>query len=484
MELEDLVKDVQVLAIICNQYGDTGKGKYSNFFAALWADVIGRGTGGNNAGHTVVLNEKERIFHLIPAGITYDNLGKINILGNGMVIDPEVLCDELDYLDKENLSYNNLMISKDANVIFPYHIERDVAKDKSQRHGGIGTTGRGIGPCYTDKIARRGIMISDLFHRDVLIKKIRKAKEYYPEQRIDEEQIISDINVYSERIKPFVADTVAEIHRFIKNGKKICLEGAQGLLLSVEHGIYPYVTSSDCSLNGTATGVGLSARAVDLTLGIIKFPFMTKVGGGPFPTELGGITSEEYCSDYKHGKLFELDKYTIPYYKKIKPDDKTEIIYSNKDPIIMTLINRKDEFLQGIGIRLAACEYGATTGRPRRIGWTDGIAARYAVGINGPQKIILTKADAISGADEFNIAYGYKNNSGAQMEFTRDSDVLRNAKPDYKTYEGYQSIYGETNLNSLPKSLIKSIEDFENFVGAQVAIISTGPEQRHTIIRN
>ena len=150
----------------------------------------------------------------------------------------------------------------------------------------------------------------------------------------------------------------------------------------------------------------------------------------------------------------------------------------------MTLINRKDEFLQGIGIRLAACEYGATTGRPRRIGWTDGIAARYAVGINGPQKIILTKADAISGADEFNIAYGYKNNSGAQMEFTRDSDVLRNAKPDYKTYEGYQSIYGETNLNSLPKSLIKSIEDFENFVGAQVAIISTGPEQRHTIIRN
>ncbi len=478
MGLENLVNNVQILAIVCNQYGDTGKGKFSDFFAAHWADVIARGTGGNNAGHTVVLNGKEKAFHLIPAGITYDSLGKINILGNGMVIDLKVLCDELDDLDKENLSYNNLRISKDANVILPYHIEHDRAKDKSQKHGGIGTTGRGIGPCYTDKIARRGITIEDLFDKDTLIKKIRKAREYYPEQEINEEQIISEVNPFFERIKPFVTDTVSEMHMLIKNGKKICLEGAQGLLLSIEHGVHPYVTSSDCSLNGTAGGVGLSARVVDLTLGIIKFPFMTRVGGGPFPTELGGTISEEYCASDEHRKLFELNEYGIPY-----TIDCNKITYNNRDKKIVELINSHNEFLQSVGIRLAAGEYGTTTGRPRRIGWTDGIAAKYAVGINGPLKVILTKTDAISSADKFNIAYDYKDHLGTSIGFTRNSDILSHVIPDYKTYEGYPSIYGETNLDFLPKSLIRSIEDFERFIGAHVAIISTGPDQNQTILR-
>ena len=292
MPLDKLLKNVQTIAVICNQWGDTGKGKFSDYFASQWADVTARGTGGNNAGHTVVVNGKEKIFHLIPAGVTNDSLGKTTILGNGMVIDLAVLSSELDDLDKEGVSYNNLLISRDANVIMPYHINRDKAKHQSQKKGGIGSTGRGIGPCYTDKVARRGIMINDLFNRDRLVKKINKVREFYLEQKIDTENIIEQLKPYAERIEPFVRDTVAEMHNFMRGGKKILLEGAQGLLLSIEHGTYPYVTSSDCSLNGTASGVGLSAKNIDLSLGIVKFPFMTRVGAGPFPTELGGCVAE------------------------------------------------------------------------------------------------------------------------------------------------------------------------------------------------
>lgn len=482
--LENLIKDKQTIAVICDQWGDTGKGKFSDYFADRWADVIARGTGGNNAGHTVVVNGKERIFHLVPTGIVYDNRGKINILGNGMVLDLKVLSEELDGLDKDGISYNNLMISEDAHVIMPYHIEGDRARNKSQKEGGIGSTGRGIGPCYADKIARRGIRVADLFDKDGLVKKINEAISFYPEQDINIEKIIYEVEPFFNGIKPFVKDTTKEMHRFLREGKKILLEGAQGLLLSIEHGTYPYVTSSDCSLNGTASGVGLSAKAIDLSLGLIKFPFMTRVGGGPFPTELSGIDSERYCSSDEHTREYELKEYGIPY-----TTENGKIRYNHKHKKIIDMINSDDSFTQGIGIRLAAGEYGATTGRPRRIGWTDAVAAKYAVAINGP-KIVLTKVDALAGAKGFRICYEYtsslNNRSFSYREFNRDCGFLRRVLPVYagsSLYEGYSDISGEKDYYKLPPSLRKAIGDFESFTGGEVVIVSVGADREKTIVK-
>ncbi|MCX6749515.1 MAG: adenylosuccinate synthetase [Candidatus Pacearchaeota archaeon] len=479
MSFNDLLKGVQIIAIICNQWGDSGKGKFSDYFASQWADVTARGTGGNNAGHTVIVNGKEKIFHLIPAGILYDSLGKITILGNGMVIDISSLTKEIDELITGGISCNNLMISKDANVIMPYHIRRDQARDQSQKDGGIGSTGRGIGPCYADKIARRGVFIADLFDREKLIKKIEKIKKdgIYPEQVINTDEIIDILMTFTERIRPFVKDTVSEMHKFVREGKKILLEGAQGLLLSVENGTYPYVTSSDCSLNGTASGVGLSAKMIDLPLGIVKFPFMTRVGGGAFPTELGGKKSEDYCAEKGHEKVNELIQYEIPH-----QIIGSEVIYNKADLKILTMINSNDEFIRGIGIRLAAGEYGATTGRPRRIGWTDAVAARYAVGINGPL-IILTKPDSLSGINNFKLCYGYKNGDATTEIFSREDEVLRKSEPILKTYEGYEDISDIQNYDNLPAGLKEAIGDFERFTGGKVVIVSTGSASENTIVR-
>ena len=477
MGLEKLLKDAQIIAIICFQWGDTGKGKFSDYFASQWADVTARGTGGNNAGHTVVINGKEKIYHLIPAGIINDSNGHITVLGNGMVIDLPTLVNELDDLDSEGMSYDNLMISKDAHVTLPYHIDFDVSKNKSQSKGGIGSTGRGIGPTYTDKVARTGIMIEHLFNRDRLARKIDRALEFYPDHKASRDEIIDSLNPYAERIHPFVRDTGSEMHGFVRQGKKISLEGAQGLLLSIEHGTDPYVTSSDCSLNGTASGVGLSAKMVDLPLVIIKFPFMTRVGAGPFPTEFGGRNSEDYCAENGHTDIEELEHYDIPHQVI---DGKVR--YDKKDLKILEMINSKEEFIQGIGIRLAAWEYGATTGRPRRTGWIDGVAAKYAVGINGPL-LILTKPDSLSGAKEFKIAYGYKVGDDMVDTFSRNEEVLRSTNPQYKSYEGYGNISGIRDYDKLPSSLRKGIEDLESFTRGRVAVVSVGADREETIVR-
>ncbi len=477
MSLDKLLKGVRIVAVICNQWGDTGKGKFSDYFSLHWADVTARGTGGNNAGHTVVVNGKEKIFHLIPAGISNDAEGKITVLGNGMVIDVEVLCHELDELDEEGQTYNHLLISKDANVIMPYHINRDKAKDQSQLKGGIGSTGRGIGPVYTDKVSRKGVVIEDLFDKDRLSRKINEIREVYPEQSINTDKVIELLSLFSKRLKPFVRDTVSQMHRFYRDGKNILLEGAQGLLLSLEHGTYPYVTSSDCSLNGTASGVGLSAKMVDLPLGIVKFPFMTRVGAGPFPTELGGENSEKYCAEDRHTKEDELKKYGISY-KKV--DNK--IVYDRNDSTILDMINSKDEFIQGIGIRMKAGEYGSTTGRPRRIGWTDGVAARYAVGINGPL-FILTKPDSLSGINEFKICHGYKDGNKITREFSKSEEFLRSVSPQYKSYEGYGDISEIRTFKELPNGLRNAIDDFEDYTGGKVVIVSVGADREETIVR-
>jgi adenylosuccinate synthase len=495
--LQKLLKDKQVIAVICNQFGDTGKGKFSDFFASHWADVIARGTGGNNAGHTVKFNGNELIFHLLPSGISEDKNGKINILGNGMVIDPIELCKEMDELESLGHSYKYLMISKDAHVIMPYHISQDKAKNQSLKNGGIGSTGRGIGPCYTDKIARRGIKISDLFNTEELKQKINKAKEFYPNQEIDENKIIEELQPYIQKIKPFVKDTIAEIHKLKEQGKKICLEGAQGLFLSVEYGTYPYVTSSDPSINGTAAGVGLSAADVDTTFGVIKFPFMTRVGGGPFPTELAGQEGEKHCSaGLEHDFFFEAKEFlqapiNLEEIRELqKQKDKLaleekekeifQFIKENPEKVI-ELIDSKDELKQAIGIRLAAFEYGATTKRPRRTGWTDAILAKHARKINGPH-FILTKVDSLAGAEKFGICYGHTNTEIKFSEFNNDSSFLREANPEIKFYSGYKDISKVREFDQLPESLKQAIKEFEEFTQGKVDIISVGPDREETII--
>lgn len=463
----------RTIAIVCNQWGDTGKGKFSDFFAANWADVIARGTGGNNAGHTVVIDGIRRIFHLIPAGIAYDK--KTNILGNGMVIDLEVLCSELDDLDKAKIPYYNLMISEDANVIMPYHIERDRSKNTCMANGGIGSTGRGIGPAYSDKVARIGILMRDLYEPRAVADKLEKIKEYYPSQQIDTDMIMAGLRPFADRVRPYVKDTIREVQRFRQSGKRILLEGAQGLLLSIEYGTYPYVTSSDCSLNGTASGVGLSAKDVDICLGIVKFPFMTRVGSGPFPTELGGRVSEEYCAKgVEHDIRHELEKFDVPF-----TEAGGRIKYDHCHANILGLMNSADEFDQGVGIRLAAEEYGATTGRPRRTGWTDLVALKYAVGINGPD-IILTKTDAVQGMDRFRLGIGYDNHSG----FTRDSGKLYACGPVYREFAGFDGDIAQvSDYCSLPGNLLSAIGFLEGYTGANVRIVSVGPDQNETLIK-
>ncbi len=475
MVFENL-NDVQTMAILCNQWGDSGKGKIVHYYAE-WADVIARCTGGNNAGHTIIHKGQETIFHLIPVGIVYDGEGKMNLVGNGTVIDLDVFVAELDLLDSMNLSYNHLMLSRDAHVIMPYHIKLDKAKNQSLKDGGIGSTGRGIGPCYSDKVNRRGIRIRDLLDKDTLQRKIEKNLPFYPEQKHNIEEIIENLQPNIERIKPLVRDTITEMHRFVADGKLILLEGAQGLLLSIEFGTRPYITASDCSLNGTATGVGLSAKVIDLPIGLIKYPIMTRVGGGPFPTELGNLQGEEYCKDETKTKISELEKYKVPYLKK-----GNAIHYDYQHPIIKSMMNSDDDLVKAAGIRLGAAEFGATTGRLRRVGWVDAKAAKYAVGINGPN-IILTKVDCFAEMDQFNICFGYENQAGHSVEYDPDAQFLSHIKTQLKSYEGYGTIQGISSYSDLPRTLTKSVGEFENFTECQVMAISNGPKREQVIFK-
>ncbi|MEK6925416.1 MAG: adenylosuccinate synthetase [Nanoarchaeota archaeon] len=487
-EMERLVGDAQVIGVIDFLYGDGGKGKIAAWLALL-ADLYCRGTGGANAGHTFFLNNRKIIQHLLPVGIAYDNLGKTTVLGSGMAIDPHELCSELEQLVAIGGSHNGLRIDEDAAVVMPWHIAIDRARNKSQVNGGIGSTGRGIGPCYEDKTGRRGINMRDILSPDVLTDKLRKLREIYPEfaQEMTDEKVVETLRPAAEMLRDYITNTATIVHRSIRAGKKVILEGAQGTLLSVQHGVHPYVTSSDCSINGTAAGVGISAGAVDLVLGIVKFPFMTRVGAGPFPTEFGGRDSEEYCAAENNGsplngRVQELDRYGIKY----DPANPSE--YDRKDPKIIELMNSSDPLTQGIGVRLAGDEFGATTGRPRRTGWTDAVAVKYAAEINRPSdptkmKLVLTKPDSLAGIEEFRVAYNYgRTNAPGTTDFSRDEIEQRSVIPFHSRYPGYGDISGVRKYDELPGSLRESITDLERFIRTKVGVVSVGPKPEQTIV--
>jgi len=471
-----LFRDAQIIAIVCNQTGDSGKGKISDLLIRL-ADVSYRGQGGANAGHTVYINNLMMILHETPTGYMYDNLGKISACGQGMVLNPIGLAKELDALATQGFHGNHFMISEDAHVVMPYHIEEDQLRNQSQANGGIGSTGRGIGPAYRDKTDRIGIRIGDLYDQDILRGLLVTALKSHPHASMGPDEIMALLKPAADRIKQYVCDTTSALHRFVREGKKIILEGSQGAILDVSHGTYRYVTSCSTTVNGLADGAGIGANQVGLTLGILKFPLSTKVGGGPSPTEVAGIRSEQYCAQAGHANIDELRDNGIPFTETAEG-----LIYDPMDPKITRLMDSDDELERSIGYRLRAREYGATSGRPRRMEYFDAVAARYVCGINGPH-LVITKPDVFAGMDNIKICYGYERDGVVTETYNKREEVLRKVKPVFRTYQKYDDIRGIQEYDELPQTLLNPFSDIERFIGGHIDIVSTGPKHDETILR-
>jgi adenylosuccinate synthase len=399
----------KTILILGGQWGDEGKGKIVDFLAEK-ADVVGRATGGNNAGHTVVVKGKVFKFHLLPSGVIHP--GKLNICGNGMVIDPKVFVSEIENVEKEgfSISADNLIISANASVITEEQIEVDKAKG-----GKIGTTGRGIGPCYEDKIGRRGKRMFDF---------------------------VSEDNEYAKRLKPLVKDTFMPLNKALDEGKNVLIEGAQGTLLDIDHGTYPYVTSSNPTAGGACTGLGIGPTKIHKIIPIIK-AYVTRVGGGPFPTELG--TDEDTKAEGR--------------WEDIKP------VYDNAVKEAKENADAGKEYYQGKYMRLIGREYGTTTGRPRRTGWFDAVIARYAMMINGATSAVLTKLDVLSGLKELKICVGYEINGEKIDYFIPDAVRLEGLKPIYETVPGWdEDITSAKSFDDLPENCQKYVRRVEEFL--------------------
>ncbi len=488
-------QDINTIAIVCNQWGDTGKGKFVDYFTP-WADIVARGTGGANAGHTIQKDGKDIVVHLLPSSILYDREGKISIIGNGVAFDPMQCLEEAHMVRGLGYPVEHLLISHRAKLVLPQHILLDRAREMASGKNRLGTTGRGIGPVYADFYARVGLFVNDLLNKDIfarrlqqnlseklkilntfdreLLKKILEqpllgAGIFYDEQNILNIEAI--VETYCEKYASELKEYIADTDTFLRNhvGKKrILLEGAQGLLLSVDYGSYPYVTSSDCSIEGLVKGVGLKEKNVDLTLGIVKAFYMTRVGSGPFPTEFGGVASENYCEG--------------------KDRAHEEQNFSNAS------VNDNDELTQGIAIRLAGHEYGATTGRPRRTGWLDLPLLRRSIMINGGE-IILTKLDVLDGCQQIKICSEYEY-IGSTFQRGKElflhgqrirvapveAELLRYCRPIYEVFPGWvQPIRNFRVYEDLPMNLQNIIEYVERESGSQVRFISVGPDALETI---
>lgn len=421
-----------VTLVLGAQWGDEGKGKIVDILSKD-ADIVARYQGGANAGHTVVYNGQKFILHLIPSGILNSN--SICVIGNGVVIDPFALLDEIKLLEKFNIKVNNrLLISNKAHLILPYHKILDKVSEECTAKS-IGTTGRGIGPAYVDKYARCGIRVSEALHEDILqsrlennfLDKIKLIKQYYGKEfNEDYKKLIQDYVEALEKIKIFIADTTYFLNNSIKQGKKILLEGAQGTLLDVDHGTYPFVTSSNPTSGGACTGLGIPPNSIKNIIGVAK-AYTTRVGNGPFPTELKDQTGEV--------------------------------------------------------IRKSGYEFGSTTGRPRRCGWLDLVALKYAATINGMNSIALTKIDVLSNFNEIKICIKYKINGKETTEFPSDNFIFERVVPIYKTFHGWEkSLSGISSYGELPKETKEYIKFIEDFIEIPVKIISTSPDRADTIL--
>ncbi len=433
------------IVVVGAQWGDEGKGKIVDLLTGK-ADVVARYQGGHNAGHTVVINNKKYILHLIPSGILHK--GKTCIIGNGVVIDPAALIAEIKGLKRKGVNVGrNLFISDSAHVIMPYHVAIDNMSEEAMGLKKIGTTGRGIGPAYVDKMSRVGIRIGDLMDSMVFKAKLKAnlscanylLEKRYQTRKISFNKVYSEYRRYADFLAPFIADTTVLINKLIEKGKNILFEGAQGALLDVDHGTYPFVTSSSASVGGVCTGLGVAPTKIDGVLGVMK-AYTTRVGSGPFPTEI-------------KSKLGET-------------------------------------------LRLRGSEYGATTGRPRRCGWLDAVGLRHAIRINGFSGIALTKLDVLDEVEKIKIAVKYKyddpykecscSKKGVSCKFTdipHNNRILEGCEPVYKKLDGWRkSTQGIKRLKDLPKQARAYIDYIEDLLDVKIDVISTGAKRNEVVV--
>ena len=420
------------VVILGTQWGDEGKGKIVDLLTEQ-ADAVVRFQGGHNAGHTLVIGGEKTVLHLIPSGVL--RAGVRCLIGNGVVLSPEALLKEIDTLETSGVPVQDrLKISAACPLILPYHVALDQAREARRGENKIGTTGRGIGPCYEDKAARRALRLGDLrdsarfaasleevldYHNHVL-------QHYYGVSTLELSAVLDEALAHGERLMPMMADVTSLLHEYRKTQARLLFEGAQGSLLDIDHGTYPFVTSSNTTAGGTATGSGFGPLFLDYVLGITK-AYTTRVGSGPFPTELFDET----------------------------------------------------------GLRLAerGHEFGATTGRPRRCGWFDAVALRTAVNINSVSGLCLTKLDVLDGLEEILVCVGYTNDAGETVANPIDAVDYENLRPVYETLPGWsESTVGLKSLDALPDNARAYISRLEELVGAPIDIISTGPDREETIL--
>jgi len=421
--------------IVGLQWGDEGKGKIVDLLSRN-AEVIVRFQGGANAGHTLVVGDKKIILHLVPSGILHED--KVCLIGNGVVLDPEVFCEELDELERSSISISpsRLKISYKTHLIMPYHKLLDnLRESKKTGQDKIGTTGRGIGPAYEDKVARIGIRACDVLDKKLLIEKLGRAlaeknilfKHYFDATVITPEEVLDKIGAYLDRIKPYLADISSEIQKATQLGKSILFEGAQGTHLDIDHGTYPYVTSSNTVASNLCAGTGCGISVVGEVIGVVK-SYSTRVGGGPFPTEL-------------------------------------------KDDI-------------GDYIQQKGGEFGATTGRRRRCGWLDLVVLRESVRLNSISSFALTKLDVLSGIEELKVCKSYRYQGNEILYPPQRENSLGMVEPVYETLSGWsEDISGVRNYSDLPKATKSYISFIEDNLGVKVKIISVGPDRSQTIFK-
>ncbi|HEX7085865.1 MAG TPA: adenylosuccinate synthase [Vicinamibacterales bacterium] len=418
------------LTVIGAQWGDEGKGKIVDLLTPRFA-IVARYQGGHNAGHTVYVRGQKFVLHLIPSGILHQ--GVTCVIGNGVVVDPQALFREVDELAALGIDVNGrLFVSDRAHLILPYHRELDVLSEARRGERRIGTTSRGIGPAYEDKIARRGIRVCDLANPSVLEEGVRenvKARNrVILDTTLDWKQVYDELLAWGERLRPWMADTSVVLNDAIRAGRPILFEGAQGTLLDIDHGTYPFVTSSNSSAGGVCTGLGVPPRAVGTVLGVAK-AYTTRVGEGPLPTEL-------------HGEM-------------------------------------------GQRLRDTGQEYGASTGRPRRCGWFDAVAVRFAARVNGLDSLAITKLDVLDGLDQVEICTAYRCGDRVLTEFPADLKLLASCEPVYETMPGWKTpTRGVTRHEDLPAEARAYIARLEEVTGVKAGILSTGSDREETIIRD
>jgi adenylosuccinate synthase len=424
---------VPAIVLVGAQWGDEGKGKATDLLGDR-VDYVVRYQGGNNAGHTVVIGDKKFALHLLPSGILTP--GVIPVIGNGVVIDLAVLIKELDGLIEKGVDVSKLKISANAHIITPYHVTIDKVSERFLGKRAIGTTGRGIGPTYGDKVGRLGIRVQDLFDESILRQKVEAAlsqknqllSKVYNRAGIKAEEVVRELLSFTDRIRPMVSDTALELHKALEAGKTVLLEGGQGTLLDVDHGTYPFVTSSSPIAGGATIGSGIGPTKIDSVIGILK-AYTTRVGAGPFPTEL---------------------------------------------------FDQWGEFLREKGF-----EFGTTTGRERRCGWFDAPVAKFATRINGLTDIFLTKLDVLTGIKEIPVCVAYDVDGVRMEEIPVSQSDFHHAKPIYEIFPGWdEDITSAKKFEELPRNAQDYVLALEKLSGTRISAIGVGPDRNATIVRH